>query len=116
MTKRNSGRGDVLRIPIGATDRFKTQADDVRELMEWRQAKAEAERTAPARYEAYIRSLPPGQQRLERLIKRLEDKGSQSLVLEGLKLRLASLKDGSYKRSFADLYSSTVGRIGTSDG
>ena len=53
---------------------------------------------------------------LERQIKRLEGMGSQSQFLKGLKQDLAAYKDCSYKRSFADLYSSTVGRIGTSDG
>ena len=52
---------------------------------------------------------------LERLIKRLEDEGSQSQFLKGLKQDLAAYKDGSYKRSFADVYITGAGRIGTSD-
>ena len=52
---------------------------------------------------------------LERQIKRLEGMGSQSQFLKGLKRDLATYKDGSYKRSFADVYITGAGRIGTSD-
>jgi len=52
---------------------------------------------------------------LERQIKRLEGMGSQSQFLKGLKRDLAAYKDGSYKRSFADVYITGAGRIGTSD-
>ncbi len=52
---------------------------------------------------------------LERQIKRLEGMGSQSQFLKGLKRDLAAYKDGSYKHSFADVYITGAGRIGTSD-
>ena len=48
-------------------------------------------------------------QDLERRIKRLEGKGSKSLFLRSLKERLRQLKDGTFDRSFGDIYASGPG-------
>ena len=48
-------------------------------------------------------------QDLERRIKRLEGKGSKSLFLRSLKERLRGLRDGTFDRSFGDIYASGPG-------
>ena len=49
-------------------------------------------------------------QDLEWRIKRLEAKGSKSLYLRSLHERLRGLKDGTFDRSFGDIYVSGPGR------
>ena len=49
-------------------------------------------------------------QSLERQIKRLEARGSKSLYLRSLKERLRGLNDGTFDRSFGDIYVSGPGR------
>ena len=75
--------------------------------------KAEAERVAQAQHEAWIEALSPERraavESLERQIKRLEDKGSKSLYLRSLKERLRGLRDGTFDRSFGDIYASGPG-------
>ena len=49
-------------------------------------------------------------QELERQVKRLEARGSKSLYLRSLHERLRGLRDGTFDRSFGDIYVSGPGR------
>ena len=49
-------------------------------------------------------------QSLERRIKRLEGMGDKSLLLRSLHERLRGLRDGTFDRSFGDIYVSGPGR------
>jgi|TARA_B100001964_G_C13723177_1_gene375500 hypothetical protein len=46
---------------------------------------------------------------LERLIKRAEDRGSKSVLLQNSKEHLRALRAGDYDRSFADIFVSGPG-------
>ena len=57
----------------------------------------------PEERQAGIRSL-------ERRIKRMEDRGDKTLYLKSCKERLRGLRDGTFDRSFGDIYVSGPGR------